>query len=248
MARRGASRRFLDLFRRTPVKAEESGGEKRVERVGITQPVSFAQVAGLKDIFEDTSPLRDHNKSFTRNLYDDEFDLYDEMLKLDPELNGAVRSVSLTANNWEIDYTKGKNRKIRNAIEKFVYNIDFDDILITILRNLMVYGNDINKVVGKTGVGITKVQSLPVHQMTIKDGRVLSPHQSPANPQLWTPKSTSCRSREHTHRSSQQARFGTPRLITEAIGFKTGSDAGPTAFGVRRGFQASSSPSEPNTT
>ena len=83
MARRGASRRFLDLFRRTPVKAEESGGEKRVERVGITQPVSFAQVAGLKDIFEDTSPLRDHKKSFTRNLYDDEFDLYDEMLKLD---------------------------------------------------------------------------------------------------------------------------------------------------------------------
>ena len=175
MARRGASRRFLDLFRRTPVKAEESGGEKRVERVGITQPVSFAQVAGLKDIFEDTSPLRDHKKSFTRNLYDDEFDLYDEMLKLDPELNGAVRSVSLTANNWEIDYTKGKNRKIRNAIEKFVYNIDFDDILITILRNLMVYGNDINKVVGKTGVGITKVQSLPVHQMTIKDGRGIEP-------------------------------------------------------------------------
>ena len=85
MARQGASRRFLDLFRRPPDKVEESDGEKRVERVGITQPVSFAQVAGLSDIFEDTGPLRDHRTAFRRTQYDDEFDLYDSMLKLDPE-------------------------------------------------------------------------------------------------------------------------------------------------------------------
>ena len=40
------------------------------------------------------------------------------------------------------------------------------------MRNLMVYGNDINKLVGKAGVGITKVQSLPVKQLTIMDNRV----------------------------------------------------------------------------
>ena len=170
-----AERRFFDFLRRNPSKTDENTEEKRVERVAINRPVSFAEVAGLSDIFEDTGPLRDHKKQFRRTKYDDEFDLYDEMLKLDPELNGAVRSVSLTANNWEIDYSKGKNRKIRNAIEDFVYAIDFDDILINMLRNLMVYGNDVNKLVGKTGVGITKVQSLPLHQITIKDEMGIEP-------------------------------------------------------------------------
>ena len=49
--------------------------------------------------------------------------------------------------------------------------LDFDDILITALRNLMVYGNDINKIVGKQGEGITALQSLPVKQITIVDER-----------------------------------------------------------------------------
>tara|TARA_Y100000593_G_scaffold16114_2_gene31840 strand:- start:5747 stop:7162 length:1416 start_codon:yes stop_codon:yes gene_type:complete len=170
-----AERPFFNFWRRSASKSDGEEGEKRVERVAINRPISFAEVAGLKDVFEDTKHLRDHKRSFGRTKYDDEFDLYDEMLKLDPELNGAVRSVSLTANNWEIDYSKGKNRKIRKAIEDFVYYIDFDDILINMLRNLMVYGNDINKLVGRTGVGITKVQSLPVHQITIKDDRGIEP-------------------------------------------------------------------------
>lgn len=170
-----AERRFFNFLRRTASESTTEPDKKPVERVGMSQGLSFAQVAGLTDIFEDTGPLRDHKKAFRRTKYDDEFDLYDEMLKLDPELNGAVRSVSLTANNWEIDYSKGKNRKIRNAIEEFVYTIDFDDILINMLRNLMVYGNDMNKLVGRTGVGITEVQSLPIHQMTIKDDRGIEP-------------------------------------------------------------------------
>tara|TARA_R100001443_G_scaffold43533_1_gene56605 strand:- start:5652 stop:7067 length:1416 start_codon:yes stop_codon:yes gene_type:complete len=170
-----AERSIFDFFRRSTPKDGQIDGEKRVERVAVNRPMSFAQVAGLSDVFEDTKHLRDHKRSFGRTKYDDEFDLYDEMLKLDPELNGAVRSVSLTANNWEIDYSKGRNRKIRNAIEQFVYAIDFDDILINMLRNLMVYGNDINKLVGKTGVGVTEVQSLPVHQITIKDSRGIQP-------------------------------------------------------------------------
>ena len=39
------------------------------------------------------------------------------------------------------------------------------------MRSLMVYGNDINKLVGKAGTGITDVQSLPVKQITIVDER-----------------------------------------------------------------------------
>ena len=131
-----------------------------------TKKEGFRAVAGVPDVMRDTERLQKDSN------YDNEFDMYDLMLKLDPELNGAVRAVSLTANNYEINYAKGKNATIRNAIKELVEDtLDFDDILITALRNLMVYGNDINKIVGRQGVGITNLQSLPVKQITIVDER-----------------------------------------------------------------------------
>ena len=39
------------------------------------------------------------------------------------------------------------------------------------MRDLMVYGNSINKLVGRAGEGITRVQSLPIKQITITDDR-----------------------------------------------------------------------------
>lgn len=135
------------------------------QRVGIMQE-DFNAVAGIPDIVRDTERLRKDSN------HDNEFDLYDNMLKLDPELNGAVRAVSLTANNYEINYSRGKNSQIRNAIRDLVEDtIEFDDIMINAMRNLMVYGNDINKIVGKQGVGVTNIQSLPVKQISIVDER-----------------------------------------------------------------------------
>ena len=127
---------------------------------------TFKTVAGIPEIIRDTEKLnKDSN-------YDSEFEMYDLMLKLDPELNGAVRAVSLTANNFNVNYEKGKNASIRNAIRDLVEEtLDFDDIMINSMRNLMVYGNDINKVVGKSGVGITDLQNLPVQQINIVDER-----------------------------------------------------------------------------
>ena len=143
------------------VKAEEE--EEPQERIATNTPLRVA--AGIPDIMRDTEVLQKDSN------FDNEFDLYDKMIKLDPELNGAVRAVSLTANNYEIDYSRGKNGTIRNAIEELVHKIDFDDFLINAMRSLMVYGNDINKLVGKAGTGITDVQSLPVKQITIVDER-----------------------------------------------------------------------------
>lgn len=140
--------------------------EEKVTATRVPSNKSLKAVAGIPDIVRDTEKLnKDSN-------YDNEFDMYDLMLKLDPELNGAVRAVSLTANNYDIKYDKAKNARIRNAVRELVEDtIDFDDILITAMRNLMVYGNDINKVVGKAGVGITQLQSLPVAQVNIVDER-----------------------------------------------------------------------------
>ena len=126
----------------------------------------FNQVAGVPDIMRDTERMRKDSN------FDNEFDLYDQMLKIDPELNGAVRAVSLTANNYEINYSRGRNAAIRNAIQSLVEDtVDFGDIMINAMRGLMVYGNDINKIVGKQGVGITQIQSLPVKHITIVDER-----------------------------------------------------------------------------
>ncbi len=136
-----------------------------IQRAGMMiEP--FNQIAGIPDIVRDTERLR------TDSNHDNEFDLYDSMLKLDPELNGAVRAVSLTANNYEINFARGKNSEIRNAIQELVEDtLDFDDIMINAMRGLMVYGNDINKIVGKQGVGVTNIQSLPIKQLTIVDDR-----------------------------------------------------------------------------
>jgi hypothetical protein len=145
-------------------KTKDGQTEMKAIEVGTNKP--FRMAAGIPDIVKDTERLRSDSK------YDNEFDLYDSMLLLDPELNGAVRAVSLTANNYEINYSKGKNGRIRNAIRELVEDrLDFDDLLINSMRNLMVYGNDVNKLVGSAGNGITDVQSLPVSQITIVDER-----------------------------------------------------------------------------
>tara|TARA_Y100000593_G_C4320578_1_gene343571 strand:+ start:5820 stop:7220 length:1401 start_codon:yes stop_codon:yes gene_type:complete len=149
--------------------AKEEGKEIEEETVlnikGATVEGGLAKIAGISDIVKETNVLR------TTNSYDNDFDLFDDMLKLDPELNGAVRAISLSANSWEIDYSTGRNRKIRRAIQELVESLDFDDVLISSMRDLMVYGNSINKIVGRTGVGITDLQSLPIKQMSIVDER-----------------------------------------------------------------------------
>lgn len=150
---------LFDRLRRIPV----TGAQQPTRHVPTN--TKFSVAAGLPNIFSETDDFQSSAN------FDNDFDLYDSMVKLDPELNGAVRSVALTANNYTIDYQSAKNQRIREAIRMLVERLDFDDILINAMRNLMVYGNDINKMVGRSGVGITDVTSLPVKQVTIADER-----------------------------------------------------------------------------
>jgi hypothetical protein len=121
--------------------------------------------AGISNIVKDTEDMTQTTFNNTN-----EFDLYDDMLNFDPELNGAVRTIALTANKYTI--TGGRNAQIRSAIKELTEDtLDFDDFLINAMRNLMVYGNDISKLVGKTGVGITRLQSLPINYITMVDDR-----------------------------------------------------------------------------
>lgn len=148
-----------------PEKAEE------IKRISVKSPAPSPLVASIKDILLETESMRTQGYSQYGSVYDSEFDLYDDMLKLDPELNGAVRAVSLTGNKYKFDYTKAKNKKIRLAVEQFAIDIDLDDFIINTMRNLLVYGNSIDKIVGRAGVGITALQSIPITQITIVDER-----------------------------------------------------------------------------
>lgn len=160
---------IFDIFRSQPQKSELDfsrawAGARRADP--SENPLLVKAAAGLTDIMENTDKLRSNSN------YETKFDRYDDMVNYDPELNGAVRAVSLTANNYNINYRNAKNATIREAIRLLVEEtLEFDDLLINGMRSLMVYGNDINKLVGRTGVGITEVQSLPVAQITITDGR-----------------------------------------------------------------------------
>lgn len=145
-------------------------------------PPPFNVIAGISDIFKNTENFREDSN------FDTIFDFYDDMVKFDPELNGAVRTISLTANNYSVDYSKAKNGKIRNAINDLVESLDFDDLLINAMRNLMVYGNDINKLIGRSGVGIQAVQSLPISQITIADNRIIPFASGKDNPIMFADK------------------------------------------------------------
>jgi hypothetical protein len=154
--------------KKSPSKNEESKVVMAFEgdlRYNVGHRSPFTMIAGLSDIVNETNQLRDDSN------FDNDFYLFDEMLKLDPELNGAVRAVSLTANNYTINWRSAKNARIRNALQEMIDKIDFDDILINAMRNLMVYGNDVNKLVGTSREGITDVQNLPIGQITILDDR-----------------------------------------------------------------------------
>ncbi len=63
----------------------------RSERTPFT-----VMAAGIDDIVKDTNDFRD------KYDYTNDFDLYDNMLNYDPELNGAVRTISLTANKYRV--------------------------------------------------------------------------------------------------------------------------------------------------
>ena len=144
---------------------------EKIKRISVKAPAPSPLVASIKDILTETESMRTQGYKQYGSVYDSEFDLYDDMLKLDPELNGAVRAVSLTGNKYKFDYAKAKNKKIREAVEQFILDVELDDFIINTMRNLLVYGNSIDKIVGRAGVGITSLQSIPITQITIVDDR-----------------------------------------------------------------------------
>jgi hypothetical protein len=167
----------FNLFGRAEREPEPVVETKATYAHPVPHRSPFTLVAGMSDIVEDSEKLRDNTN------YDNDFELFEDMLKLDPELNGAVRAVSLTANNYTLDYRGARNARIRETIRLLVEEtLDFDDFLVNGMRNLMVHGNDISKFVGTSREGLTDIQSLPISQVTILDGRPSTETSDEVNP------------------------------------------------------------------
>ena len=73
-----AERRRFSLFNRRNNQKTVTSQVVSSQRIPTNK--SFSVAAGIPDIVRDTERLRSDNK------FDNEYDLYDSMLKLDPEL------------------------------------------------------------------------------------------------------------------------------------------------------------------
>lgn len=105
--------------------------------------------------------------------HDTDFDLYDAMMDIDPELSGAVNAIAQSASSYEVvspsDEPTEKGQKALEECQALDERLKGPKIAVDILRNLVKYGNDINKKVYDDEMGVKKVQSLPINAMTIVD-------------------------------------------------------------------------------
>lgn len=119
--------------------------------------------------------VREARTALDQSSHDTRFDLYDEMVDLDPELSGAVHAIAQSASSFStVPPTDEPSDRGETALEEcrqLVDEIDAELLAIDVLKNLLKYGNDINKKVYREGTGIRKLQSLPVNAVTIVDDR-----------------------------------------------------------------------------
>lgn len=142
-------------------------------RVGVARDIEHA---GEEDL---GSPVAESVKSARKELQEDQhetkFDLYDAMLDLDPELSGAVNAIAQSASDFEVvapvDKPGDRGEEALQECRMLAEKIGAEMLAIDILRNLIRYGNDINKKVYEEGIGIKKLQALPVNSTTIVDDK-----------------------------------------------------------------------------
>ena len=154
------------------------GVNAEIRNVEVVQEEDTAGVVvdvEQSDRTEFASPVAESVKSARKNLQDKEnttvFDLYDEMLDLDPELSGAVRAISHSASNYDIvlptDDPTDDDLKALKHTKELERRLELPLTLTDILKKLVAHGNDINKKVYNEDEGIIKLQNLPTNAITI---------------------------------------------------------------------------------
>lgn len=121
------------------------------------------------------SSVRDARESLDEDEHDTVFDLYDALVDLDAELSGAVNAIAQSATFNRIVLPKDEpsqvEQEILEEVKRLNNRIRGREIAIDVLRNLIKYGNDVNKKVYNADDGIIAIQSLPINSITIVDDR-----------------------------------------------------------------------------
>lgn len=150
-------------------------GETRVRQDGenmvVESPIQADDALG--------SPVAKTAKEARQDIQEDShdtiFDLYDAIVDLDGELSGAVNAIAQSATYNQImlpeDDPSSTEEEILEDCRELAYRINGREFAIDVLRNLIKYGNDMNKKVYNGDNGIIEVQSLPINSMSIVGDR-----------------------------------------------------------------------------
>lgn len=112
--------------------------------------------------------------------FDTDFELYDRLMEIDPELAGSVRAQAQMASGFTVRHPamEGEQEEPteddRTALQdcrQLVIDLNLELMAPAIFKNMIAMGNDINKIIYEDGVGVRDLQSLPLRQVTIIDDR-----------------------------------------------------------------------------
>jgi len=106
-----------------------------------------------------------------------EYDLYDYLVSLDPDLSRSVVNVGLmcaTGYDFHIPHDMGDTRFSKDEEEEAIAEaknlaaqLDFDELFFDIPTSLVMYGDDISKINYNRSKGIMGLTSLPIKYITI---------------------------------------------------------------------------------
>jgi hypothetical protein len=165
---------------------------KRIEKLRATvdkllsRPKSFFAVKSTDTADYVTSPENDvyyiikREKDFlSRAGHINEYDLYDYLVSLDPDLNRSVINVGLmcaTDYDFFVPHDMGEDRFTKDEEEEAIalareldWQIGFEELFFDIPTSLVMYGDDVSKINFKNGSGITGLTSWPIKYITITE-------------------------------------------------------------------------------
>jgi|GEM_PF-6350269 len=113
-----------------------------------------------------------------KDQFETDFDLYERLIEIDPELAGTIRAQAQLASGFELIHptTEGDSEEptdadvtAHNDCMELVQALDLDLSQPSMFKHMIGMGNDISKIIYSDGVGVTGLQSLPLRSVTIID-------------------------------------------------------------------------------
>lgn len=133
---------------------------------------TVSRSASLAEVVSEPREILDHEQ------FESDFDLYERLLEIDPELAGTVRAQAQLASGFELIHPTHEgeleqptelDKVALEDCQKLVDHLDLDLSQPSMFKNMIANGNDVSKIIYTDGVGVTGLQSLPLRSLTIVD-------------------------------------------------------------------------------